>query len=418
MQSGAGMRIPSLRWPTMVTSCCAFAYAIACGSSTSEDTTVAPVGGGAAPASPTDPSSTAPSTGQPAPPAPAEEEGVDGPPQVQLIGRFETTDPAGPKASWPGSRIITRFVGTAISVTMSEFAEDFMAGAPCYWEVSIDDGPPTALPMIADNQPHVFDLAANLPRGPHKIELYKRGEMQTGIDQFLGFDLHGGRALPPPPRLPRHIEAMADSYGAGYGIMQLNAPDLHCLPVDHAGKWQNFHLAYPALLGARFGAEVEGTVYSGKGLTRGIWPTDDDGLIDYYPRANPNPAMAHSNPQLFDLKSWPPDAIVLVQGTVDNGLSDFRDVYRDFVVNQLRARAPKAHIFLVVPGRVAREKWIDTVTSVERERHDAGDLAVTAVIPGEEQDEEMTACGFHGSPAYHQRIAKEIGDVMAQKLGW
>jgi hypothetical protein len=348
---------------------------------------------------------------------PIEEQGVDGPAQVQLIGRFETQDPAGPKASWPGSRIITRFVGTKISATFSEYAADWMDGAPSYWDVSIDGAPPSlVLAMIGDNLPHTFELAANLPQGPHRVELYKRSETQTGVTQFLGFDLHGGKALPPPPRLARHIEAMADSYGAGYGVEKLDAPELKC-GVDHAGQWQNFHKAWPTLLGLRFDAEVEGTIYSGKGLERGVWPTDDDGLIEYYNRANPNPEMAHA-PTLFDLTSWVPDAIILSQGTVDAGMTNFRTVYRDFVVNQLRARAPNAHIFLVVPGRVQRDKMLATVTSVEEERHAAGDLKVHSVVPSLEQPHEMTGCGYHGSPAYHQRVADEIGAVMAAKLGW
>ena len=113
-----------------------------------------------------------------------------------------------------------------------------------------------------------------------------------------------------------------------------------------------------------------------------------------------------------------PDAIVLVQGTVDAGMGDFRSVYRDFVVGQLRARAPNAHIFLVVPGRVQREKMTATVTSIEQERHAAGDLAVHAVIPTQEEPAEMRGCGYHGSPAYHQRVADEIGAVMAATMGW
>jgi hypothetical protein len=344
--------------------------------------------------------------------------GPGGPPQVQLIGRFDTTNPNEPEASWPGVRIVTRFFGTSVSVTLREHIEDWMDGGPSYWDVSIDRAPPTALAMIPDEQPHVFDLAKDLAPGEHEVELYKRSEMQTGMTRFLGFDFHGGRALPPPPRLPRHIEVMADSYGTGYGIETLGAPNLECMPPpNHAGRHQNFRKSYGALLGERFGAEVEGTVYSGKGLTRGIWPTDTDGLIEYYNRANPNPAIAN-NPPLFDLKSWIPDAIILAQGTVDNGIADWRNVYRDFVVNQLRARAPNAHIFLVVPGHVVRDKFIAMVTSVEQERIDAGDTKVHAVIPAEEEPEEMTGCGYHGSPVFHARVAKTIGDVMAEKMGW
>lgn len=359
-----------------------------------------------------------PGTETPPPPPGTVDEGPSGPPQVVFVGRFETTDPAGPKASWPGARIITRFRGTKVSVTLSEFAEDWMDGAPSFWEVLVDHEPVNVLEMIPDNQPHVFELATDLPPGDHEVELYKRSEMQTGITQFLGFDLHGGRALPPPPRKPRHIEAMADSYGTGYGIEMLDAPNQDCPPPHHAGRYQNFKKAWPAVLGEMFDAEVEGTVYSGKGLTRGKWPTDVDGLIDYYPRANPNPAMQNSNPQLFDLKSWVPDAMFLSQGTVDHGISNFYSVYRDFVVNQLRARAPNAHIFLVVPGSIARQQWIDTVNGVAAERAAAGDTRVYPVIPNVETPEEMTGCGYHGSPAYHRRIASEIAAVVVAKTGW
>jgi len=394
--------------------CLVLVTAVACSTAESEPVDPnegPPIAGGGSSSPPQ------PQTSEPGKATSNEEPDLGPTPVVQLIGRFDTSDAAGPKASWPGARIITRFRGTAVSVTFSEYAADWMEGAPSYWEARIDGGPPNVLAMIADLQPHVFDLAQDLAPGDHIVELYKRSEMQTGVTQFLGFDLHGGLALRAPPRKARHIEAMADSYGTGYGIEQLNAPDLKCLPVDHAGHWQNFRLAWPEVLAARFDAETEGTVYSGKGLKRGIWPTDTDGLVEYYNRSNPNPELAN-NPPLFDLSSWVPDVIVLAQGTVDNGMGDFYGVYRDFVVNQLRARAPNAHIFLVVPGRVAREKFIATVNGVAAERAAAGDAKVYPVIPREEEPEEMTACGYHGSPAYHQRVAKEIGDVVAAKTGW
>ena len=94
--------------------------------------------------------------------------------QPLFVGRFDTTDPAGPKAAWPGTRIIARFDGTKVSVKLKEHAETWMEGAPSYWEVRIDKGPWTAIAMIADAQPHDFELASNLPPGPHQVELYKR----------------------------------------------------------------------------------------------------------------------------------------------------------------------------------------------------------------------------------------------------
>lgn len=406
------MSTTSLRGLLAVVASSAVVISIACDSSSGGDipADVGEPAGPVAEAPPPAPPGAPPASTTPTPPL------GDG--AVQFIGRFETTDPAGPKASWPGSRIVARFSGTSVSVTLREFAWDWMDAAPSFWDVAVDRVLTAVLPMVADDLPHTYELAANLPPGEHEVELYKRTEMQTGVTQFLGFDFHGGTLRAPPPRATRHIEAMADSYGTGYGIEVLNAPELRCPGgIDHAGRFQNFRKAWPQLLADRFGAEIEGTVYSGKGLTRGKWATDIDGLIDYYPRSNPDPAR-QNEPPLFDLGSWVPDVIVLVQGTVDNGIADFRNVYRDFVVKQLRARAPNAHIFLVVPGFVARAKFIDVVNSVARERNEAGDLRVYPFVPGMEEPEEMTGCGFHGAPSYHQRIAREIGDLVAAKVGW
>ena len=96
--------------------------------------------------------------------------------------------------------MLARFDGTAVSVKMKEHAETWMEGAPSYWEFTIDKGPWKAVAMIADEQPHDFVLASNLPPGPHEVEIYKRSETQTGITQFLGFDFHGGKSLPSPPQ--------------------------------------------------------------------------------------------------------------------------------------------------------------------------------------------------------------------------
>src|SRR5690606_36621250 len=149
-----------------------------------------------------------------------------------------------------------------------------------------------------------FELAKDLPHGEHEVELYKRSETQTGMTQFLGFDFHGGRSLPPPPRQTRRIEVMGDSQSTGFGIEMLNAPNHDCPGADHGGRWQNFRKAWGALLGDRYDAEVHGIVFSGKGLIKNIWPDDPDSLVRYYARTNPNPALQNSNPQLFDLSSW------------------------------------------------------------------------------------------------------------------
>lgn len=348
-----------------------------------------------------------------------------GPPVVHpplLVGRFETTDPQGPRAAWPGARILTRFEGTAVSVTLREIADAWMIGAPGFWEVKIDDGAWVPIEMIPDGQPHVFSLGTNLPFGEHRVELYKRSETQNGVTQFLGFDFHGGRSLPPPPRQLRKIEVMGDSQATGFGIEMLDAPNLDCPGADHGGRWQNFRKSWGALLGERFDAEVHGIVYSGKGVVRNIWPGDDDTLVRYYPRANPNPALQNSNPQLFDLQSWIPDVIVLTHGSIDFGAGatyeEFRAGYRSFVLDQLRARSASTHIFLSVLGRGGRAAIPQIAEELRTERLAAGDDRIHVFVAQDYVWTEMVACNGHGTPAWHQRIAGELAAAIGTRLGW
>lgn len=340
---------------------------------------------------------------------------------VLLIGRFDTSDPAGPKASWPGTRILARFDGSDVSVRLSEFAEPWMDGAPSYWEVSIDRSPWRPLEMIPDHQPHDFELAKGLSDGEHLIELYKRSEAQTGITQFLGFDYHGGRALAPPERQRRHIEVIGDSSASGFGIEMLNAPNHDCPGADHSGRWQNFRKAWGAHLGTIFDAEVHAIVYSGKGVIKNIWPTDHDPLVDYYPRADPDPAIAKVAP-FFDLASWVPDVIVLMQGAVDfsTGVDEaaFRTAYRDFVVDQLRARSANAHIFMGVLGKAGRDAVPRIAREIIDERARLGDRRLYVLVPALYAWKDMVACNGHGTPDYHGRVAQEMAKQIGPIVGW
>jgi len=395
-----------------------FASAVACSSSTDESGSSSPEASrdGTMPGAPG--SATAPSQSSRAPSSPPPADGNHPP---LLVGRFDTSDPAGPKASWPGSRILARFEGTEVSVTLSEFAEPWMEGAPSYWEVQIDKGDWHPIEMIPDDQPHVFPLAKGLPPGEHLVELYKRSETQTGITQFLGFDFHGGRSLPPPERQKRRIEIMGDSSATGFGIEMLNAPNHDCPGADHGGRWQNFRKAWGAHLGTIFDAEVHAIAYSGKGVVKNIWPTDNDPLVDYYPRANPNPAIAKSAP-LFDLKSWVPDVIVLMQGAIDFSTdvdyAEFEAGYRSFVIDTLRTRGPEAHIFMGVLGKAGREAVPQIAQRIIDERAKLGDHRLHVLVPTMYTWQDMVACNGHGTPDYHLRIAQEMAARIGPIVGW
>jgi hypothetical protein len=338
-----------------------------------------------------------------------------------FLGRFDTSDPTGPKASWPGSRIRARFEATTLSVTLQEFAEPWMDGAPSAWDVSIDGATPEKVAMVSDGAPHTFLLASGLAKGVHEVELFKRSETQTGITQFLGFDVHGGQLLPPPLPQSRRIEVLGDSQASGFGVELLNAPKLDCPGADHGANYQNFRKSWGFLLGARVDADVHAIVYSGKGLVRNMWPSDTDTLPKYYPRANPNPAIAASAP-LFDLTSWLPDVIVMSQGSVDivrgAPVDEVKDAYRTFVVGTLRKRSPNAHIIMAILGRGGRGILDKLGEEIVTEQAALGDDRFHVFVANPYTHGEMTACNGHGSPSWHARIAEELSVAIRAYTGW
>src|SRR5690242_271327 len=67
--------------------------------------------------SPSSPSS--PPSPSPAPPAIALAPPKDPFAAVHFIGRFDRSDPEGPRFAWPGSEIVARFRGSGIDVTLA-----------------------------------------------------------------------------------------------------------------------------------------------------------------------------------------------------------------------------------------------------------------------------------------------------------
>lgn len=357
------------------------------------------------------------------------EEVDQGPPAVRFIGRFDTREATGPVCAWPGCRIIARFDGTAVSVRFDERAQAWMDGDPSEWDVAIDGTFGKGLVTMAGM--HDYTLATGLPAGVHKVELYKRSEAQNGYTQFRGFDFKGGALLPPPRRASRRIEVFGDSSASGFGVLGVGqGPD--CPGLDYAARWQNFRLTYGALLGERFGAEVHGTVYSGKGLAQNIWRPDTTLFGDLVGRSNPV-----DDDSVFDLASWQPDLLTIMLGgndfdiglpedTTPTTYAQFLAKYRELVV-KLRASYPNAHMMLLVSpsitderpaGRSTRTNVKSAVFALAAERAGLGDGRVYAFEPAVATPAEMTGCNGHGAPALHQRIAGELATFARTKLSW
>lgn len=400
--------------------------------SSSEGAPAVETGPGAFAPAPSEPPA-APSDGPPRP-APSRDAGPpreeQGPPAVQLVGRFDERGSEGPVCAWPGCRIVARFEGTEVKVRLREIQKPWMAGGPSEWDVAVDGVWQPKL-VLAEGEQEVV-LATGLPPGEHQIELYKRSEAQNGATQLLGFDFGpGGALLPPPPRRARRIEIVGDSQPAAFGVEGVGfGPD--CPGEDYAARWQSFRRSFGARLGERFEAEVQGTVYSGKGIVRNIWRPDTETMPVLYGRSNPLEAASR-----FDPSSYVPDAIVVMLGgndfaigqPYDDGtppLAEFTAGY-DAFVGTLRGHYPQAHIFLATSpsvsdvepaGRQSRTSVLAAVRAVVEGRNAGGDARVHEATASPAQKSELTGCNGHGSPAFHDRVAAELAAIVGPALGW
>ncbi len=397
--------VSSVRWLPAILAACVFA----CSSSSGSSSGASPGDAGAPP--PAGDDAGADAAGEPS-----------GPAAIGFSGRFDTRDPAGPKAAWPGSIIVVRFRGTDVTV---RFDDQFATGkpGPSEWDVTIDGARQPKL--VLAQGPKGYDVARGLAAGVHVVELYKRSESQVGVSQLLGVDLHGGTLLAPPAPPDRRIEIIGDSAATGFGVAGAG-PD--CPDANDAAKWENFRESWGAKLGVLFGAEVHGTSYSGKGLVKDIWRPDTEVMPRLLPRANPEDEAS-----TWDFASWRAHVVVVMIGgndfdiglPTDDGpatLADFTTAYETFVAT-LRGAYPDAWIWLAPSptlsdaspaGRNSRTNVKAAIASVVAQ----GDPRVKSVEPGVAMPGEITGCDGHGGPAFHDRVANELATPIRAAIGW
>ncbi len=371
------------------------------------------------------------------PPAPPPDEAAEPPPtedpaeppSVRFVGRLDARDPAAPVAAWPGVRILARFEGTELAVRLDERALPWMQSGPSELDVLVDGALQPKL--VTTPGARTYDLAANLAPGVHEVELYRRTEAQNGFTAFLGFELGEGRLLAPPPSVSRRIEVIGDSASSGFGIEGVGlGPD--CPGHDWAARYQNFHRAWGARLGERLGAEVHGTVYSGKGVVRNVWREDGVTMPELFARANPLDPDS-----LVDPAATPADLVLVMLGgndfmpgfPVDDGplaVEDFATALADFLA-ALRAAYPGAVLVLVLSPttpdtasdrRLVREPLRQGLMAARALRQERGDQGVHLVEPGRATADELLGCNGHGTPEFHDRLAAELETSARPLLGW
>ena len=337
------------------------------------------------------------------------------PPSVQIIGRTDARDPAGPKVGWPAARIIARFNGTEATVRLSHV--NGFSGGPSYYDVLVD-GVLVGAPLAVTGGVTDYPLVTGLPAGDHTVELYKRTEASLGVDQLHRFTFAGGRLLSPPPRAARRIEFLGDSQIQGFGV-ESTSPTCATIADKH-----NARKSVQALLGADLGAEVSSITYSGKGLGKNEFAGDTRYFRALYPLSLPD-----DNAATWNFANFVPDVIVIVLGGTDFSVApiptaaQFRVLYQA-LLTQVRSLNPDAFVFGVIGGQIK-----DSFPAGQqlRTRMRGGiDMAIASLadpkmfrfqLP-ESNPALETACYNHASEALHLQWATMLGTEIRLRTGW
>ncbi|RYF09180.1 MAG: hypothetical protein EOO40_07360, partial [Deltaproteobacteria bacterium] len=185
---------------------------------------------------------------------------------VRFLGRVNTTDPNGPRMSWPGTQIIAGFTGTSLTANLVQVNTHTYGSsntpADNYYDIYIDEQPAKTIKLTRGVTS--YQVASGLAAGAHVIRMSKRTESDMGTVQFLGFVPEAGGALVPTPGpSTRRIEFVGDSATSGYGA-DANVTLANMCPFTPATEQAD--ASYAVQSGIMLKADVHNTSYSGKGI--------------------------------------------------------------------------------------------------------------------------------------------------------
>jgi len=321
---------------------------------------------------------------------------------IHTIGRFDTSDPAGPKFAWPGSTIVATFDGTGISAQLNDNVGNN------FFVVVVDGGMPTAFRTSQGTS--TYPLATGLASGKHTISLVKRTESYDGIVQLLALTPTGGALVATPEPWARRIEFIGDSITCGYGVLGGSCTN----PSVDQEDWT---VTAGALAAAQLHAEPTTIAYSGIGMYR-----DYSGSTTNQMPTRFLLTLADIPTSTWGFTTPPPDVVVIDLGTNDFAAGDpgtaFQTTYTTFVQQELRAHYPKAWIILAVSPMLSgtqRTQISTYLNGVVSTLKAAGDMRVAYF----EYDVEQTmGCQYHPDVATNQAMATKIVPFIEQLTGW
>lgn len=327
----------------------------------------------------------------PPPPGPME--------NIHFLGRFDRTDPGGPRFSWPGTALAARVQGTRIDLNLKSSGSDQLA-------VVIDGKTPKIIKTSGATSTYV--LATGLAGGEHDVTIVKRTEASVGTLQLLGFVQ---TVVPTPNPFVRKIELVGDSITCGYGIDAKAGCDL--------AVGENAYLAYGPVTARKFSADYALVSWSGKGMYRNFGGETTETIPKLYDRA-----LAAQTTSKWDFTAWIPDVVVINLGTNDYAGGDpgkpFADAYTAFVT-RVRGNYPNAQILCTLGPMLTGNDLSSARTAIQGVVSGftaMGDTRVTFLEYPTQSASDGNGCDGHPSDITHQKMAALLEKTISGLTGW
>lgn len=330
--------------------------------------------------------------------------------QIEYWGRIDTSKVKGTELYWSGTSIKLNFKGTSIKALLEDDKGDN------YYNVIIDND--SLYKIIRPNNKQYYELASNLSKGKHSIEIFKRTEWDRGKTTFHGFLIEGNPTLLPKPIVKKKsIEFYGNSITAGYAVEDYSGRDMP------DSTYTNHYKSYAAITSRNYDAQFQTICKSGIGITISWFPLI---MPQIYDRLNPNETKSK-----WDFSLYKPDLVVINLFQNDSWLinkpereefkntfgkeipSDdfFINAYQKFVIG-LRKEYPKAKIICMLgsmDASIKESKWIDYIKKAVSNLKDK--TIYTHFVPYKETN-------GHPSEKEQEEIAKSLIQFIDTNINW
>ncbi len=210
-------------------------------------------------------------------------------PNLTLDGRIGKKDTTNAQLFWAGSSVTIKFNGTGVNALLKD------EKGKNYYNVVIDGD--SVIMLRVDSTKRLYQIAKNLPKGEHTVQLFKRTEWFNGKTDFFGFKLPKNSQLTQhKDKRKRMIEFYGNSITAGYAVEDLkgDCPD---------SIYTNNYRSYAAITARHFNAKYSCIARSGIGIMVSWYPII---MPELYNRLDPTDPQSK-----WDFKKASPDVVVI-----------------------------------------------------------------------------------------------------------